>query len=82
MALRQNTTFLIIDLHIRQLLSFSKPVCKKIIKSFIKKYPDFSLSMGIAETGKESYIDDASLIKDADEKMYLAKKESGTKICF
>jgi diguanylate cyclase (GGDEF)-like protein len=60
----------------------AKPVCKKIIKSFVKKYPDFSLSMGITETGKESYIDDDSLIKAADEKMYLAKKESGPKICF
>lgn len=58
----------------------ARVICEKIIKKFIKKYPDFSLSMGIAETGNESYIDDDSLIKEADEKMYLAKQQSGPQI--
>lgn len=56
--------------------------CKKIIKMFVEKYPDFSLSMGIATTGSESFIDCKTLIKKADEKMYHAKKTDGCKICF
>ncbi len=58
----------------------AQSVCGKIIKKFSDKYPDFSISIGIAETGGEDYIDADQLIKSADEKMYLAKKEDGSKI--
>lgn len=57
-------------------------VCKKIIKIFIQKYPDFSLSIGIAETGSESFADVDVLIRNADEMMYKAKKTAGCKICY
>jgi len=58
----------------------AKVVCEKIIKEFGDRYPDFSLSIGIAETGVDEYIDGDMLIKKADENMYLAKKESGFQI--
>ena len=60
----------------------AKAVCEKIIKEFSAKYKNYSLSIGISETGADKYIDEDSLIKAADEKMYLAKEEEGFKICF
>ena len=58
----------------------AKTICEKIIKEFSDKYTDYSLSMGISETGPEEYIDGDQLIKTADEKMYQAKKVSGFQI--
>jgi len=62
-------------------LENAKGICEKIITEFTKRYPDFSLSMGISgiESGKP--IDSEILIKNADEKMYLAKKEDGSFVC-
>ena len=57
-------------------------VCEKIIKEFSTKYKNYSLSIGISETGTDTYVDEDTLIKTADEKMYLAKQEEGFKICF
>lgn len=56
-------------------------ICGKIIKRFNERYPDYSLSMGIAVAGDGQYVDEAALIKQADEKMYLAKKEDGSFVC-
>lgn len=58
----------------------AKIICTKIIKEFGSKYPDYSFSMGIAETGIDNYIDEDQLIKIADKKMYLAKKKKGFQI--
>lgn len=58
----------------------AKTICEKIIKEFSGKYPDYSLSIGIAETGERDFIDENQLIKMADENMYLAKQESGFQI--
>lgn len=58
----------------------AETVCRKIINEFEKKYPDFSLSVGIAETGGDEYVSGDMLIKLADEKMYLAKKENGSHV--
>ncbi len=55
-------------------------VCQKIIKEFEDKYPELSLSIGICETGVDDYMTTDELIKSADEKMYLAKKENGSHI--
>lgn len=60
----------------------AKTVCEKIIKEFNKVYPDYSLSMGISETGPDTYADSDQLIKMADEKMYLSKQESGSYVHF
>jgi diguanylate cyclase (GGDEF)-like protein len=60
----------------------AKKICKKIIKAFNDIYPDYSLSFGISETGPDTYMDNKQLIKIADAKMYLAKQESGSYICF
>ena len=58
----------------------AKGICEKIIKAFSEKYPTYSLSIGIAETGTESYVDSEQLIKMADKKMYLAKEENGFQV--
>ncbi len=55
-------------------------ICEKIIEEFCRKYPEFSLSMGVATTGPDIYLDVAGLIKAADEKMYEAKKAGGSQI--
>lgn len=60
----------------------AKSVCKKIIKDFGAKYKKYTLSIGIAETGTEEYLDGEELLKNADQKMYLAKKEKGFQIRF
>ena len=60
----------------------AKLVCKKIINEFKTSYPKYSLSFGISETGIDDYLDADQLIKNADEKMYLAKKESGFQVRF
>ncbi|MBL1142615.1 MAG: GGDEF domain-containing protein [Proteobacteria bacterium] len=58
----------------------AKIVCKKIIKNFNLKYPDLSLSFGVVEATPNKYIDNNKIIRDADEKMYQAKKEAGSNI--
>ncbi|MCU7905130.1 MAG: GGDEF domain-containing protein [Candidatus Thiodiazotropha sp. (ex Epidulcina cf. delphinae)] len=55
-------------------------ICQKIIEEFGDQYPEFSLSMGIAETDPQAHTNADQLIKFADEKMYLAKKASGSQI--
>ena len=59
----------------------AKIVCEKIIKNFAEIYPKYYLSFGVSQTGTEVYPDIEELIKNADEKMYEAKAESGFKIC-
>lgn len=61
-------------------LENAQTICKKVISEFEVKYPDFSLSIGISQTGEENYVCTDELIKEADEKMYLAKKENGSHI--
>lgn len=58
----------------------AKIMCEKMIKEFTNKYPDFSISIGIAETGIDEYLDGDELIKQADKNMYRAKKEIGSQI--
>lgn len=60
----------------------AKEICEKIIKEYTAVYPTYSLSFGISETGTDSYVDSDKLIKMADEKMYLAKQESGSQVRF
>jgi len=63
-------------------ISNARVICEKLIEKFSLKYPDYSISIGISETGIEDYLDESQIIKDADKKMYLAKKTEGFKICF
>ena len=53
---------------------------RKLIKKFKTRYPEISLSIGISEMEPASDVNAEKLIKTADEKMYLAKKEKGSKI--
>ncbi|GGZ63020.1 GGDEF domain-containing protein [Paraglaciecola chathamensis] len=52
-------------------------VCEKLIATFRARYPTYSFSMGIAETGASEFVSVKQLIHLADQKMYLAKKEAG-----
>lgn len=61
-------------------IDYAEGICKKIIKEFGDRYPEYSLSIGITDTGIDEYIDGDELIKKADKKMYLAKKENGFQI--
>lgn len=58
----------------------AKEICKKIIKRFTQKYENYSLSVGITETGNLNSLDSSTLIKQTDEKMYIAKQTEGSKI--
>ncbi|MBY4675474.1 GGDEF domain-containing protein [Marinobacterium sp. CAU 1594] len=55
-------------------------ICERLLEAFHAKYPDFHLSIGMVETGPDEYFDEEQLIKKGDEKMYLAKKESGSQV--
>jgi len=55
-------------------------ICSRIIRSFTEKYPDFSISLGLAQTGPDDYLSEDQLISIADKKMYLAKNTAGTHI--
>lgn len=58
----------------------AKTICEKIISEFSSYYPNYSFSMGIAETAAEENIDEEELIKMADARMYNAKKQDGFQI--
>ena len=49
----------------------------RLIKEFSSKYKDTSLSIGIAQTGPDDFIDSDEIIKIADKRMYAAKKTKG-----
>ncbi|MCF8475038.1 MAG: GGDEF domain-containing protein [Emcibacter sp.] len=55
-------------------------ICEKLVKVFNDKYPDFSLSIGLAQTEEGQDYGAEQLIKIADKKMYLSKKEVGSYI--
>ncbi|MCK5819337.1 MAG: GGDEF domain-containing protein [Psychromonas sp.] len=57
-------------------------ICGKIINHFVNKYPNYSLSMGVSETGGDKWCLGEEIIRQADEKMYFAKKEKGSQIRF
>ncbi len=56
-------------------------VCQKVIDNFLQHYQNFSLSMGVVQTGPSSYFSDEQMIKLADERMYLAKEKAGCSVC-
>lgn len=53
----------------------AKIICQKIKISLNSKYPEISLSIGIIESGPDKFLDNNQLIKAADDKMYMAKRE-------
>ena len=58
----------------------TRVLCNRIALSFAKCYPDFSISLGLAQTGPGEYINEEELISMADHKMYQAKNVAGTHI--
>jgi diguanylate cyclase (GGDEF)-like protein len=61
--------------------SNAKEIFCEVTGKFKEKYPDYSLSIGISSVLPGETLEASSLIKKADEKMYLAKKEKGSHIC-
>lgn len=59
----------------------SRKICRRIIDEFSNKFPELTLSFGIAETGPDEFSEKEILLRRADSNMYLAKKETGFQIC-
>ena len=55
-------------------------VCERILQTFSRQFPDYSLSMGVAQTGPEIYLSVDELIALADKRMYKAKTVDGSHI--
>lgn len=60
----------------------ARDICKKIIEIFSEKYQDYSLSMGVSGVDPGEHVDSEVLIKNADDKMYVSKKEKGSYVSF
>jgi len=59
----------------------AEEIAQKIVDDFSAKYKDnFTLSIGISNTGPEEFVSGDELIRSADKKMYLAKEKDGFQI--
>lgn len=56
----------------------AKVICQRIIEEFKRKYSEHSISMGVASPLLDKLMEGETLIKEADKKMYLAKKHIGS----
>ena len=61
-------------------LDRARTLCQRIIDAFAPLRPGITFSMGIAQTGPETYESADLLIDRADARMYEAKKEAGFQI--
>ena len=61
-------------------LEQAEAFCQRFIAAFTKRRPGVTFSIGIAQTGPESYDAADDLIDRADQQMYRAKKEPGFQI--
>ena len=59
----------------------AKLVCQRLINKFHEQYPEYNLSIGLTQTKADTVPTHDEFIKLADERMYLAKKQSGSYIC-
>jgi diguanylate cyclase (GGDEF)-like protein len=50
-------------------------VAMRISNDFNAENPEFSISIGVAETGTQEYMNEDALIRDADQRMYLHKAQ-------
>lgn len=57
-------------------------ICNRIIEQFTNSYPKYALSMGVSGVMPGKSLDSDAIIKQADDKMYLAKKEPGSFVCY
>lgn len=54
----------------------AQQIAARIANDFTMENPEFSISVGISETGTQEYLSEEALIRDADERMYLHKAGS------
>jgi len=59
----------------------AQAISKRLIEKFSAEFPDYSLSVGIAQLQDQTDLDVDGVIHRADQKMYQAKKSKGCKIC-
>ncbi len=52
--------------------------CQRLLKEFALMFPEYSISIGIAETGPSEFMDVLELRQTADAKMYQAKNQPGS----
>lgn len=52
-------------------------ICEEIVTHFTHRYPNYSISMGVSETGADNWCLPEEMIRQADEKMYSSKKSAG-----
>ena len=59
----------------------AQAISKRLIEKFSAEFPDYSLSVGIAQLQDQTDLDVDGVIHRADQKMYQAKKSKGCKVC-
>ncbi len=52
--------------------------CQRLLKEFSLLFPEYSVSIGITETGPAEFMDTMQLRQSADAKMYQAKNQQGS----
>lgn len=53
---------------------------RRLIEAFSKKHPGLTISIGISQTGPETFSDTETLLLEADKLMYKAKEQQGSHI--
>jgi len=53
----------------------ARMIGSKVELAFQTRYPDFSISVGVAETGEREYLDEEALLRAADTMMYRNKED-------
>lgn len=48
----------------------ARTVARRIAEDFAALGPDYSVSFGVCETGRQDYVDEETLLHRADERMY------------
>jgi diguanylate cyclase len=58
----------------------ARGVANKISSAFTAVFPEFSISSGVAQTGKDDFVNEKELLEIADQAMYTAKQKSRANI--
>lgn len=56
-------------------------LCQRLIEQLANTVADVTVSIGIAQTGPDEFVEPDELLRAADRKMYEAKSHTGFKIC-
>jgi diguanylate cyclase (GGDEF)-like protein len=59
----------------------ARKVCERLIKAVQRRCPEVALSVGVAQTGPDEFVDVYTLVRMADALMYRAKRQVGNHVC-